>query len=613
MSNLGINSATTAGLINSIVGGADGPAVTSAPLPTPPNSLVAAVAQGKDIETPDEGSKTNSTAVAANGGTAPSNVMVDIANAAGSALKDFQAATGVTATTLKNFTDAGVAIGKSISDKLLGVGQAQATIQAATSANTQKTQADINAIAARNQIQEGGANGLTVALSADNATQGKEYKQLQDEIVARQHVNFFDNPIEYLYNQAYKIPNLQRVADADYTSIMGQQNILQKVAESTSALGTQAALEDQQETAAAAAAKQREVLLKAGADADQAMQESLKLGMQGVSAQQAINMDQFSAATEYSRTLADAANLRIQAWRASIDSQFQGQFYQDRSAQIQQALKDTQQGDAMVKGVAQSLGLPQNVINGLTMSNLPKILSGNPALKRIWDTALSTPDSAFGGSYGQIKQDLNSAVGMVNLPTNAKILMQNVESKLASLRPTRYTTATPQQKAQFDDDAINTIEQREGSNIPDTGSIYSLAPLASQVTKTYVKNNPVMQSLVPLAQANNQLPTSAQQVLDSATRLVAQGKLDAKKAAAYVSSFYQGATSDRNAANPYGRLGIITPEGYHTSVTIRGPSSGRVHFGDTAKIVDMSNPSEVYNALMQSNLAYRAAQAASGN
>ena len=100
------------------------------------------------------------------------------------------------------------------------------------------------------------------------------------------------------------------------------------------------------------------------------------------------------------------------------------------------------------------------------------------------------------------------------------------------------------------------MAQGEWNNIPDTGGIYSPAPLSHVLNIPVLSQLSIAKDLAPLAVSDPKYITKPEDFMADAITQIAAGKLTPAQAADQISTIYRGIIADNDTNRQYGRLGL---------------------------------------------------------
>ena len=563
--------------------------------------LTSAVMSGKDISKPDEGKTTNSIAVAANNGIAPTPLQVNIGELAGKAAMGMAEKSGVFISSMQDMASRITSNAQAAAENFIGIGRDQATIAQQTAQVENNKAAAVSSIAEREGFNVNGDNSMAIKYAQQNKDLENAVIGNQNEIKQRRNVDLFKDPIQFLWNQGVAIPLLQAKADWENKTLEKNYGIVQAIGDSITSQGKVAAAEDSNQNATLVTAQADAASRQASIDATKAMEESMRFQLSTVAASNASDQQSYDNITKAASLSMQEHELKLQDALRPMAEQDRHDLEVARTQGIKDAIARTGNETAMWQNAGKFLGLPPDTVAGLNPSSINRISHDNPPLGRALSNATT---GVYAQDIGSFMQDAPALQGSIKFPNNVNQLAGMINERLAPLYPVKdplkgtkgFSELSDNERINWTNDTVKRITDAESSSIPATGGLYSYPGLQHQLSKSYMKNNPVYQQLAPLGNQNKQQPMDMQLAFDSAYELVKKG-MDPAKAAAYIGVGSRGMTTDLWAALPWKQMGVPFSNSHNVSVKVTNPQDV-THTGAAAHMsVDMNNDAVIENAL----------------
>lgn len=470
----------------------------------------------------------------------------------------------------------------------------QAQVEAAI-----RLQADNAKVAAAFGFTPGASDGTIAAFSKQIADNETALDQKKSEILQKQGLSFFDDPVQWLFNQValpYDIAEFNtRVSTSEH-----KLDVLKKMEEAT--------LEGYKINAGVDVAASS-VLLKGMNDqaAATALQESSKFGLQAAqlgvsetSVRMTATMDGFNAAVAANSQLIQLQHLDIAQKGIAISEQNLDLAKIHSKLEEESADRAKQMGAIELQRQTLALGSDQDKQKSLTELNdrllrASTVLKVNPVTwqqlqvmgdgpqKEFWMRAISDPNIQESGRLGFDATNALATANNFNLPMTPGINI--VREKLINIRdnviaPQQLTwkTLSPDSQHLQIQTAISSAVTREAHNIPDQGGIFSPGTLSSTLSigqgEASLANTKIGAALAPAAKADPNMATRADMIISTASQLIQAGKATPSEMAAEIKRIYTSILVDNNNQRQYGLMGLkaLDPnvEGYNTIVSMGG-------------------------------------------
>lgn len=450
-----------------------------------------------------------------------------------------------------------------------------------------------------------GAPSEAIAKSADAIQkQLSDYTDRAEDIRQRAKVGLLDDPVQWLVNQVV-IPKEQQTNQALYAGIAGQQStILQaqtatlqsaKIATATDAADAQKltkALNDE----AFATAKEK------SAAADEKMAQ---LGLQGVSARDAINKTQFDMAL-------NVTNAQI-AFQNMISNKMKDGFYVENARSMMLQRLDKMQNEQDFTGALDAL----NKSTGLKLTLQGFKLMDRPHQEQIASALSLMQYGMLGASPGGTFEFLKE----FNAPGNVALNLSRDALRDAYTRAqdtvknsTQYGGKTfqqlkPEDRVTVVDGEIKKMVQDElsartidhGLYMP--GPVKDIMPMVKTVAPGLAK---LMEPEVANAPA---APLNPQSIFAMQKQRVEKGEISAQDAAKEIANVFKGINSNIYATRGLRQLGIQGPTDFKFGLTL----SPRGSTWNSHQNIDLTSESQVQHAITTSIIKNKALENMTGN
>jgi hypothetical protein len=464
------------------------------------------------------------------------------------------------------------------------------------SLTVQKEQRNRGAAAAFGVNMEA-SNSVIDEMSKNILEQHKELRKEGQGLIGMQNVGFSDDPVEWFFNQ-FKIPQAQAayntreaVLDREAKTLLTLQNLTQEQVKVNNATA--------ETTNARLSAIQAEQLLKtATIRAENARQEAAKFGVSIISVRNAISYQQFE-------TMLQVHTAQVQLQKLELDQAHKALAEQDLELRRKnlQLLIDKKEEDAKARAELQSNLDRATAVLGSRRISPDEYERAPQQIKGALFDVMMNPNTDKGRLGSDTVDALNNAARL-NAPLTPSL---NVTRDILLTEATKIQGKRPDWSALKDDQKQNILNKGlkeyvagEVNNIPDKGGIYSAPPLASLRGIPAVTSTILWKSVLSPQSNNPMRETSAQSIFDAAAGLIADKKISIEKASAEISQIYKAITLDNTQNRDYNRFALPLQNDYHTAITI-----GQSSVLGGKKIIDMTNQTEVLNAMMRATTELR--------
>lgn len=558
-----------------------------ADLPPLPPGIMAAVAQGKPVEPADilSGSIPIGTQEQQQPQQAKQSVQqgsVDLANSINGYISSLPSISGI--------TQQNTAGTNAIAAGQVAVNEAIAKAKA-------KEIGDNAAAAASFGLTPGASDGAIAKYSAAISDAEGALDAKRQEILGKQQQSFFENPIQWLFNQValpYDIAEFHTLS----STASHKLDILKRMEEATLEQFKINAGVDQA-TASAVVDGQNKIALGQAQVAQAASGVQVaQLGISETSVRMTGTNEAFQASIAAHQAYISDLNVAINQSqldlnKKALDDNDARLLLETNAAKRQEeaavvslernqiALGNEQQSQLGRLDLDARLARAANVwkVAPITFNQLNLMSDG--AVKRFWEAQIIDPDVQNGRApaLGYDATDALAKSNAANAPLTPAI--NYYKDKLITIRdnviaPQLYTwksLSLDTQHAQIQT-AIQNEVRKEVNNIPDQGGIFSPGSLRNTLAigqgPASLANTQIGAALSPAAKADPTLPTRAGMIIDTAINLINAGKLTIAQASKEINTIYTAIIQDNNEQRQYQlfRLNPLDPQvnGFKTMV-----------------------------------------------
>jgi hypothetical protein len=475
-----------------------------------------------------------------------------------------------------------------------------------------KLQRDNSWTAAQFGMTPGAADGTVATMSAAIFANERALDAKRAEILKKQDSSFFDNPVDWLFNQVALPYDI-----AAFNTMVGttdhKLDVLKKLQDATKEGYQLNAGVDTANAAAVLAGQTQMALGTAVEKASEATFKAAQLGISETSVRMQATMDGFKAAVDGNAAAVAAEHLVLSKQGIAIQEKQLEQgdvrlaLEKDNAARaslqaaVNLELSKLQLGDLKAKD--EQLGILNDrlakvaaiyKVNPVTYQQLQ--VMGDGPQKDFWMQGIMDPNLQEGGRIGFDTTDALQKMNAKNLPMTPAI--NYVRDKLITVRDNvilpqiqTWKSLSPDSQHLQVQNGIQAAVTKEVKNIPDAGGIYSPGTLASTLSigtgEASLANTKIGAMLSPAARADPTAPTKASMILDTAKLLIQSGKATPAEMAEEINRIYTAIIVDNNNTRQYGLMSLkgLDPaiEGFKTSVQFGNSWGSRVPVNLTSK------------------------------
>lgn len=461
----------------------------------------------------------------------------------------------------------------------------------------------------------------TAIMQAENQVDAK-----RQEILGKQQLSFFDDPIQWFFNQValpYDIAEFHTLS----STASHKLDILKRMEEATLETfkinagvdqATASAILDGQNKAAAGQA-----LVAQAASGVQVAQ----LGISETSVRMTASKEAFDASIHAHQSWVSDQRLAIDQTQLGISQrqvdnadarlllETDQAKRQEQQAAVQLQMSNLTLGNEQIQAQAR-LDLNSRLAKAADVWKVQPItveqlrLMGDGPTKQFWERVISDPATQDGRApaLGYDATDALARANAINAPLTPSI--NHVRDKLITIRdnvilPQQLTwkSLSPDTQHAQIQNAIQAEIKKEVANIPDQGGIFSPGSLRSTLSigqgEASLANTKIGAALAPAAKADPTLATRASMIMDTAVQLIQTGKATPAEMAKEINRIYTAIVQDNNELRQYQefRISPLDPQvnGYKTSIQFG------TDWGSKAA-VNMLSPSAVEAVLTRSIL-----------
>lgn len=459
---------------------------------------------------------------------------------------------------------------------------------------------------------------------AENAVDAK-----RSEILGKQQLSFFDDPIQWMFNQVALPFDIAEFHTLNSTAAH-KLDILTRMEQATQEAFKINAGVDQASAAAVVDGQNKVAAGQAMVAQAASGVQTAQLGLQATSVRLAGTKDAFDASIQAHQAWVADQNVAINAAQLDLNKQQLADSDARLLLEKDQAARQEQQATVQLALSNLSLGNEQIAAQGRNDLNirLAKVaqvwkvqpvtidqlrLMGDGPTRKFWENGIMDP-AIQEGNAPALGYDATDALGKANAANAALTPAINyVRDKLITMRdnvimPLQMTwkSLSPDTQHVMIQNAIQGDVKKEVNNIPDQGGIFSPGTLRSTLSigqgEASLANTKIGAALSPAAKADPTLPTKASMIMDTAVQLIQGGKMTPAEAAGEINRIYGAVVQDNNEQRQYQefRLNPLDPQvnGFKTSVQF---GTG---WGNKAP-VNMLSPSAVEAVLTRAILQQR--------
>jgi len=404
------------------------------------------------------------------------------------------------------------------------------------------------------------SNFVIEKFAGELATRHSELQQRQAGIKAKQDTGFWDNPLDWIYNQ-FALPsdiNAYNTAAAQYNTLDSHLKNLQDQTQEQVATNNAIAATT---SSAVIANQSNSILQRAIVEAEKANQRALSQGVQFANVRLAATHQQFQEVVALQG--AQIAVQRLQIDRAQLGMAQERQVEWKKELERKQGEREFMQ-EALDK-LTQTVGLSR-----ISVDQYNKMTGKQ---KNAITFLLENPDIQEGRLGSNIFEALrvSNSVPMALTP-GLNTVKDRLSDWLAGIQDPLKNPAiagmNPEKKSEFIAKEFKKRIDDERRVILDTGSIFSPAPLKAVGAIPVVAQTEIWKQVMSALDKNPMAATSSQQIYDTAVSLVAQKKLSVEQAAVEVSTIFTAIIADNNTQRQYQRLAIIPQTDFTANLKI---------------------------------------------
>jgi hypothetical protein len=443
-------------------------------------------------------------------------------------------------------------------------------------------------------VNQEASNSIVQAFAQDLIERDKELTASGNDIKARQQRSFGDDPLGWIYDQ-FALPEEIAAHNTALSEFERKAETLQKLGTLADAQIARNNAIDANTSAAISRMAADKALATAEINAQNARQKAMQMGIQLGSVRLATTQQAFSNMVAVHQ--AGVAVQHLQLSRQTLDLNREQKELQRKNLELMIEKKDE---DAQARAELQANLDRATGILGLRRVTVAEYDHAPQKTKSALFDVMSDPNIAQ-GRLGYDTVDALETANNLNAPltpsvTEMKKVLTKWTAQVATSDPT-FNALKPDQKHVKTQEYIAGKVKIEANDIPEVGGIYS-APSLSSVGQIPVVTETILwkSTFAPIAAAQKNKPTSPQAFFDAAASLVLDGKMDIERASTEIATTFKAVAMDNTQNRDYNRFALPIQNNYRTSIAVHGGLVDRV------KVIDMSNPTEVKNALMR-NLA----------
>lgn len=474
-----------------------------------------------------------------------------------------------------------------------------------------KLRADNANVAAAFGVNPDAASYVLTQMGADILATQKELKLRDTAIQKKMDQGFMADPLQWIANQ-FSLPSDVMAYNARLDGQQQQLTVAQQLMSRSTEAFTVNSVIDATNTEDKLDTLNKLELAKAAAAVAQSEERLGALGLNVINVRTRLTNEQFSSMVQLNSVFAQREMLLLnraegvradrrltlseaqaarEKRRSEIDEENRTLMLEERkdNAQAREALQ------TKLNTATDALGMSRVQFKEFQLMSGP--------MKAALESFMTDPDLQE-GRLGYNAADALEKVNLMNAPLTPG--MNVVRNKLLVIKDAtaagdvQWGTRKPAEQTQVVQQKIKETINLERNNIKDEGGVYSPPSLKAVVTNPNLAGLGIVEDLVPLAKANDQYPTRAQNVFDAAMRRIIDGKASPAQAAAEVSKIYDTIMIQNNETFQYSRMALPQMSkatgGFKTSVFITGGWGG-------SKSIDMSNPAAVEAALTRAAVA----------
>lgn len=479
---------------------------------------------------------------------------------------------------------------------------------------------DIGIEAARNGVTPGHFSAIMAAAANDIQENLKDFTARSADIRERNKVGFFDDPVQWLVNQAV-IPFEQDKQDETQKNILVAQNGILQAQQMTLASAKIATVTDAADANKLLIAANNKALGDLQAKQADALQKSLEFGVKTTTLEQELAKNNMSAAATMNSVNLGWTQLAIQRDQFAKTYQLEQtrldltkQTAADEHAKLPMYLENTklmianrldkEEDAAALKSSFANL----NTVAGTNLSVSNMKLTDPAGKSIVADALVGAGQGQLGTSTGNIIEFLGRyggriTPGLAPMMDKLKGTPNDAATALTQLRTTNpgafggksYNQLAPAERAQLMDSVLDQKITTEMGNRPSTGGLLSPGPLHNTLPAIQAASPVLAEKLAVIASANPLAPTDAQTIFAMQMDRVSKGELTPQAASqelAQVFTFLNKKTYDDNNMH---MLAMRPLDSYNTSI-----NTGRGFLGISKNSTyNLADPSQVQNLIMR--------------
>lgn len=457
--------------------------------------------------------------------------------------------------------------------------------------------ADNATAAAAFGLTPGATDGTIAKVSAAIMLSENQLDTKRQEILGKQQQSFFDNPIQWLFNQVALPFDIAEFHTLSSTATH-KLDILRRMEEATQdAFKINAAVD--QATATAVLDGQNKAALGQALVAQAASGvQTAQLGISETSVRMQATMDGFNASVAAHQAYIADLNVGINQSQLGINQkqlenadarlllETDASKRQEQQATVQLQLSNMNLGNEQLAAQAR-LELNERFAKAAQVWKVQpitveqwRLMSDGPT-KQFWDRAILDPAIQDGNApaLGYDATDALAKANAVNAPLTPAInyvrdRLINIRDSVITPQAMTWKSLSPDTQHVLIQNAIQGEVKKEVGNIPDSGGIFSPGTLRSTLAigqgEASLANTKIGAALSPAAKADPTLATRASMIMDTAVQLIQAGKATPAEMAKEINRIYGAIVQDNNEQRQYQefRINPLDPQvnGYRTAI-----------------------------------------------